>query len=66
MQAPPEPEEDGLDDEQREADGGNGWPQHEGFHKWGYPNNGWFISGRSHLEMDDNWGYPYFRKPANK
>ena len=19
--------------------------------------------GKSHLEMDDNWGYPYFRKP---
>ena len=19
---------------------------------------GWFISGKSHLEMDENWGYP--------
>ena len=21
--------------------------------------------GKSHLEMDDDWGYPYFRKPPN-
>ena len=21
--------------------------------------------GKSHLEMDDNWGYPNFRKPPN-
>ena len=21
-----------------------------------------FFSGQSHLEMDENWGYPYFRK----
>ena len=20
--------------------------------------------GKSHLEMDDDWGYPYFRKPS--
>ena len=25
--------------------------------------NGWFIGEKSHLEMDGNWGYPYFRKP---
>ena len=22
-----------------------------------------FCEGKSHLEMDDDWGYPYFRKP---
>ena len=22
-------------------------------------------SGKFHLEMDDDWGYPYFRKPPN-
>ena len=22
-------------------------------------------TGKSHLEMDDDWGYPYFRKPPN-
>ena len=26
----------------------------------GIPKNGWFIRD---LEMDDDWGYPYFRKP---
>ena len=25
--------------------------------------NGWFMIEKSHLEMDDDWGYPYFRKP---
>ena len=32
---------------------------------WGYPHS-WLdglFHGKSHLEMDDNWGYPYFRKP---
>jgi len=24
----------------------------------GVPQNGWFISGKFHLEMDENWGYP--------
>jgi hypothetical protein len=24
---------------------------------------GGFENGKSHLEMDDDWGYPYFRKP---
>jgi hypothetical protein len=30
--------------------------------KWGYPN--WFMvyNGKSDLEMEENWGYPYFRK----
>ena len=23
------------------------------------PPNGWLIKGKSHLEMDDDWGYPY-------
>ena len=22
-----------------------------------------FFHGKSHLEMDDDWGFPYFRKP---
>ena len=34
-----------------------------GFHQWGYPKDGWFIIWKIHLEMDDDWGYPYFRKP---
>ena len=25
----------------------------------------WMIKGKSHLEMDDNWGYPYFGKPPS-
>ena len=27
----------------------------------------WFMiiyNGKSHLQMDDDWGYPYFRKPS--
>ena len=38
----------------------------EGFPKMRYPihpNTGWFLLGKSHLEMDDDWGYPYFREP---
>ena len=31
------------------------------------PIAGWLMSngkyGKSYLEMEDNWGYPYFRKP---
>ena len=39
------------------------WSAWFGFHSHGdTPIAGWFISGKSHLEMDD-WGYPYFRKP---
>ena len=30
---------------------------------WGYPQMDGFCKGKSHLEMDENWGYPYFRKP---
>ena len=30
---------------------------------WGYAKNGWFIREKSHLEMDDNWGYPHLWKP---
>ena len=26
----------------------------------------WMVyKGKSHLEMDDDWGYPYFRKPLD-
>ena len=36
--------------------------QDGGFHKWGIPK--WLVyKGQSHLEMDDDWGYPHFRKP---
>ena len=28
------------------------------------PTPKWLVyTGKSHLEMDDDWGYPYFRKP---
>ena len=30
------------------------------------PQNGWFIRESPYLEMDDDWGYPYFRKPPNR
>ena len=30
-----------------------------GFHKWGYRNSWRVYKGKSHLEMDENWGYPY-------
>ena len=29
----------------------------------GVPKNGWFMMEKSHLEMDDDWGCPHFRKP---
>ena len=25
----------------------------------------WLVYGTSNLEMDENWGYPHFRKPPN-
>ena len=34
-----------------------------GFPELGVPPNGWFISGKIPLKMDDDWGYPHFRKP---
>ena len=34
------------------------------FHKWGVPENGWFILAHP-IDMDDCWGYPHFRKPPN-
>ena len=34
------------------------------FQKWRYPNSWLVYEGTSHLEMDDDWGYPYFRKPT--
>ena len=34
-----------------------------GFHKWGVPNS-WLVFVRENpTKMDDDWGYPYFRKP---
>ena len=35
-----------------------------GFHKWWYPKNRWFRM-ESPIEMDDERGYPYLRKPAS-
>ena len=32
------------------------------FHQLGVPENGWFIR-ENPMKMDDDWGYPYFRKP---
>ena len=39
-----------------------------GFLKWGYPEMDAlhlyvFLLGKIHLQMDDDWGYPYFKKP---
>ena len=37
-----------------------------GFHKWGFRKDGWFIRDDDwgcQQEMDDDWGYPYLRKP---
>ena len=35
-----------------------------GFHRWGYPKNGWFTIGTFHLEMDADWGgSPILRTP---
>ena len=33
-----------------------------GFHSMGVPQHRWFIRGHP-IKMDDDWGYPYFRKP---
>ena len=33
-----------------------------GFHKWGSPKAGWFISWTFPTNMDDQW-YTHFRKP---
>ena len=34
-----------------------------GFLKWGYPKIDGLFHGKSHLEMDDNWGTPISWKP---
>ena len=34
------------------------------FPEIGVPQNGWFIVGKP-TRMDDDWGYPHFRKPPN-
>ena len=31
-------------------------------HKWGVPQNKWFIR-ENPIEIDDDWRYPYFTKP---
>ena len=33
---------------------------------WGSPIAGWFSMGKSDTKMDENWGYPYFRKPPDE
>ena len=30
---------------------------------WGYPKVDGSVHGKSHLEMDDDWGYPHLWKP---
>ena len=32
--------------------------------KWGYPQMDGLFQRKCHLEMDDNWGYPYLWKPS--
>ena len=36
-----------------------------GFHKYGYPNSWMVYFMENPTKMDENWGYPYFRKPPN-
>ena len=36
-----------------------------GFHEWGTPHSWMVYYGKSQLEVDDDWGYPYFRKPPH-
>ena len=36
-----------------------------GFHSHGGTQNRWFTIFYTPTEMDDDWGYPYFRKPPN-
>ena len=43
------------------------WQWRSNKHGWGLPEigipqNRWFIM-ENPIEMDDDWGYPYFRKP---
>ena len=38
---------------------------YRGFLKWGYPTSWMVYNGESHLEIDENSGYPYFRKPPS-
>ena len=34
-----------------------------GFHQWGYPKS-WMVDFMEiPSQMDESWGYPYFRKP---
>ena len=33
--------------------------QRGGFHQWSYPHSWMVYYGKSHLEMDDDWGYHY-------
>ena len=30
----------------------------------GYPHSWMVYNGNSQLEVDDDWGFPYFRKPT--
>ena len=39
------------------------WYSYGGFLEWGYPNSWLVYKGKSPQKMDENWGYPYFRKP---
>ena len=37
----------------------NAWLVYGAFHKWGYPHSWMVYKGKSHLQMDDDWGYPH-------
>ena len=55
----------GSEGEQTASKASRKRPRLGGFHSHGINPQmiGWF-HGKSHLEMDDDWGYPNFRKPS--
>jgi len=39
-------------------------PSHGGFTKWGYPKMDDLLENP--IKIDDDWGYPHFRKPSHE